>query len=332
MSDSNPDEAFSRFSDFDIIRATYKTVHVSAHEILAHILVPKHLTSQVDNQHEPSPVLVRFHGGGFITGSALFPDWFSPWALELASRHSAVIVSPDYRLIPESSMDEVLEDVEDFWKWLHDELPAFILQKTNGAISVDASRIMAVGDSAGGYLSLQLGLNHRDEIRAVVAAYPMVNTNVSDFTEPRQKSPFGVPHVPISQFEEHRDRVRKGELPSVISADETLQRIPLMHSLIQNGRYPEFLPLEKRHLHILDKLDDGARFPRGGLLVLHGREDSVVPVEGSIALSSKIRQLDPDLNFHLALQPGDHGFDGTAKLDDEWLSEGLVHLVKAWLD
>ncbi|KAI5457490.1 Alpha/Beta hydrolase protein [Mariannaea sp. PMI_226] len=318
----------SRFDQFEILRTTYKTV--LDHDIAVYVLVPKQVISQPDEK-ERRPLLLRIHGGGWITASAIFPDWFPPWVLELAARHSAVIVTPDYRLLPEATMDDIVEDMEDFWNWVHDKLPTFILEKTNGAVPVDTSRIMTAGDSAGGWLSLQLGLSHPDEIRAVTAAYPVVDTKSTDFTEPRTKPITDAPLVPVSVFDEHREKIRKGEIPSIISADETLARLHLMHCFLQNGLLPEFFPPEKRHLHILDRLDDGARFPRGGVLVSHGKDDTSVPVEGSTALLEKVRNVDPSLNFHLELQPGDHGFDGSSSIDDEWLSRGLKELVASWL-
>ncbi|KAF7553350.1 hypothetical protein G7Z17_g3703 [Cylindrodendrum hubeiense] len=327
MAHSDPKE-FSRFSNFDIIRATHKIV--ADHEIFAHILVPKHLNmqSKLSKHH---PIILRFHGGGFATASGLFPAWFAPWVLELASRHSAVIVSADHRLIPESSIDDVLEDVEDFWKWAHDQLPGFILKQTKGAVQVDTSRIMTCGESAGGYLSLQLGLNHPKEIKAVTAAYPMIDYKSPHFTDISEAPILGCPFIPASLIEDHVDRIRKGEVSSIISADDTLERLKFMFCLIQNGKYPEFFPPNRRDLDIFDKLDDGAMFPRGGVFILHGNEDEVVPTEGSIKLSDKLRDIDQELNFRLTIQQGNHGFDASAKIDDKWLAEGLKDLIAAWL-
>src|ERR1051326_3341962 len=106
MAHFDPDD-FSRYSEFTIFSTTYKTV--SGHQITTDVLVPSKLitSSQSTSSSEASqtrPVILRFHGGGFVTGSSLFPDFFPKWALELALRQSAVIVSPNYRLLPESSM------------------------------------------------------------------------------------------------------------------------------------------------------------------------------------------------------------------------------------
>lgn len=73
--------------------------------------------------------MICFHAGGWITASRLFPNYFSPWQLELAARHSALLVTPEYRMLLESSLDELIQDIEDFcqgsyknnrvarWRW-----------------------------------------------------------------------------------------------------------------------------------------------------------------------------------------------------------------------
>lgn len=115
----NPDD-LSRFSNFTILTTPYKTV--LGHQIITDILIPSHLTnksSSIPTEGSPlRPVLLRIHGGGLVGASSLFPDFFAPWHLELASRHSALIVSPNYRLLPESSVEEILSDIDDLWAWV----------------------------------------------------------------------------------------------------------------------------------------------------------------------------------------------------------------------
>jgi acetyl esterase/lipase len=66
------------------------------------------------------PVLVRFHGGFLITGAALYPDFIPQWSLDYCRQHNAILVAPDYRLLPESNGVDILDDLDDFWKWLRD--------------------------------------------------------------------------------------------------------------------------------------------------------------------------------------------------------------------
>ncbi|KAL5601573.1 hypothetical protein FOBRF1_009106 [Fusarium oxysporum] len=319
---------FSRFANFHIFETVYKVVR--GHEIACHVLVPDALVERAQGTPtDPVPIIFRIHGGGFISGSSLFPDFFSPWHLQLASRHEAVIVSCDYRLAPEATMDEIIADIDDFLIWTRTKLPEFISGKAN--IHVDTTRILAAGDSAGGFLSLITGLNHPSEIRAVTASYPLVDAKSPHFTEAYEKPMFGFPQMPAGLISEHRAKLKNAELAPVISADPQVQRAALMFSYIQNGKFEELNPLDRRDLFILDKIEDGARFPRGGVFVWHGKEDSVVPVEGSVKLADMIKEMDPDLPFTLAVCEGDHGFDAISSIDEPWFSEGLKPLISAWL-
>lgn len=325
----NPDD-LSRFDKFRIFRATYKTF--SDHALTTDVLVPTHLFSTTPQPPpRPSPLLLRFHGGGLIAGSSLFPDFFAPWQLTLAQRHSAIIVSPNYRLLPESSVTDILADIEDFWTWIHSSLQAFLASQATG-VRVDTGRIITSGDSAGGYLSLQLGLSHADAIRAVTAAYPMIDVKSRHFTEAYAKPMFDLPQFPRSFIDEHLEKVRTGALPSVVSEDARLERGPLMIAMTQDGFCREFFPEGRRELLPLERVAEGGeRFPRGGVFVWHGRQDSIVPVEGSVKLQEVVRKVDPSAKFRLTLRDGDHGFDGESSVDDDWMAEGLKDVVDAWL-
>lgn len=328
MAHFNPDD-FSRYSKFNIHTTTYKTV--SEHPIACHVLIPKTLSSAAKNSSEPRPVILRFHGGGLVGASGLFPDFFAPWLLELASRNSAVIVSPDYRMIPESSIGDLIEDVEDSLKWTLAELPGFVRGKTDGKVDVNTSQLLAAGESAGGYLSLLTALNHPKQIRSVTAAYPMVDLLSPYFTEDYDKPIFGMPQIPYSVIEEHLKNVKQGEAPSIVSSDPRFERASLMFCLFQRGGLKDFFTEKNPEFQILEKLKGGARFPKGGVFVYHGKNDSLVPAEGSTKLAELVRELDPTSKFHLEFRDGEHGFDGDASLDDEWIANGVKDVTEAWL-
>ncbi|KAH8755340.1 Alpha/Beta hydrolase protein [Diaporthe sp. PMI_573] len=330
--DSLPDpDDFSRFDDFTILTTTYKTV--ADHPIKTDILIPKTLTSSssLTASNKQCPVILRYHGGGLITGSSLYPGFFQPWLMELAARHSALIVSPNYRLAPEASVENLLEDIEDHWTWLHRELPGFVEQESGGRVKVDTGRILAAGDSAGGYLSIMVGLSHADKIRAVTAAYPMIDFADDHFMKGPEKPTFGL-SLPRSVADEHYEKIRKGEVPSIISEDPRMERVALMFAAIQHRVFGELFPIEKRHLFPLERLKDGAKFPRGGVFVWHGKQDSVVPIKGSEKLEEVVRELNPELRFRLGVREGEHALDHDAKIDDGWMEDGLSGPVKAWLE
>ncbi|KAI9373622.1 alpha/beta-hydrolase [Aspergillus egyptiacus] len=319
----------SRFDAFHIISVGYKTVH--GHTITVDVLYPKSLNEPSHQQllSVPRPVLLRYHGGGLIAGSSLFPPFFSPWYLELAQEHSAIIVSPNYRLLPESTVLDVLEDVEDHWQWMHQSLPTLLQQETNGTVRADLSRIMTVGDSAGGYLSLQMGLSHPGEIRAVNAVYPMVNPNAPYFSGGQERPVFNLPAYPRDTLQSHLDNI--DDRPRVVSAAADTDRLRLMFAICQHGQLGQLFPADPISPYPLKRLETGARFPRAGVLILHGRDDSVAPVDESYLLERKITEIDPSLNFRLVVRDGEHGFDHTARLHDAWLWDAVQDIVRAWL-
>ncbi|KAK5806258.1 hypothetical protein VI817_000516 [Penicillium citrinum] len=326
----------SRFETFSIISVDYKTV--DGHKITVDVLYPKSLNdpSQEHLVSVPRPVLLRYHGGGLIAGYSLFPPFFSPWYLELAQEHAAIIVSPNYRLLPESSVLEVLEDVEDHWQWLHQSLPMLLQRETNGTVKADLSRVMTIGDSAGGYLSLQMGLTYPDKIRAVNAVYPMVNPKAPYFSNGQQRPVFNLPTYPPDTLRLHLEKVKRQEAimqePVVISAAADADRFQLMFATCQHGQLGQLFPPSPISPYLLERIDAGARFPRGGVLILHGRDDSVAPVEESYVLQRKLAQVDPSLNFRLVVRDGEHGFDHLAKLHDAWMWDAVQDIVKSWLE
>ena len=58
---------------FSITDVTYKTIH--AHPIEASIFVPNDLSS--DQKAQPRPVILRYHGGGWMTGSRFTWEWMA---------------------------------------------------------------------------------------------------------------------------------------------------------------------------------------------------------------------------------------------------------------
>ena len=84
-----------------------------------------------------------------ITGSSLFPAWFGKWILDYAQLHDAVVVSPNYRLLPEVRGLDILQDMRAFWRWLDDGGAQRCLDEIQSKVKLDVSRTLLVGESAG---------------------------------------------------------------------------------------------------------------------------------------------------------------------------------------
>jgi len=64
----------SKFEPFERVDLTFKTVNNQSLE--ATVLVPKTLKEKPKGKY---PVLVNWHGGGFVVGHRMYEGWFSPW-------------------------------------------------------------------------------------------------------------------------------------------------------------------------------------------------------------------------------------------------------------
>ena len=130
-------QLFSQNDTADKKVFVYKTV--DGHEIKANIFLPE--------KNGLHPVLVYFHGGGFIFGNR--DQGLHNQLKEKFLKENFAVVSADYRLAPETKLNEILKDVQDLIKWLREKG----LQEFN----IDTNKIAVVGGSAGGYLALSTG-------------------------------------------------------------------------------------------------------------------------------------------------------------------------------
>ncbi|KAK3124500.1 hypothetical protein QOZ80_7BG0587480 [Eleusine coracana subsp. coracana] len=96
---------------------------------------------------EKLPVLVFFHGGGFVVGTFAMPD-FHALCLRLAAELPAVVLSADYRLAPEHRLPAAHEDAWSVLSWLRAQAATATTDPWL-AETADFRRVFVSGDSAG---------------------------------------------------------------------------------------------------------------------------------------------------------------------------------------
>jgi acetyl esterase len=99
----------------------------------------------------PFPVLVYFHGGGWVIGNV---DTHDPTCRTLTNAAGCVVVSVDYRLAPEHKFPAAVDDCYAATQWV---------AANAAAINGDSSRIAIGGDSAGGNLTAVVAIEAREQ-------------------------------------------------------------------------------------------------------------------------------------------------------------------------
>jgi acetyl esterase len=95
---------------------------------------------------ECQPVLVFFHGGGWVFGDLETHDNL---CRGLANAADSTVVSVDYRLAPEHKFPAAVDDALAATKWVVEHAPE---------LGLDTSRLALAGDSAGGNLATVVSL------------------------------------------------------------------------------------------------------------------------------------------------------------------------------
>ncbi len=117
---------------------------------------------------EPGPVMVFYHGGGFVIGDL---DTHEPYCAEAARVLDVPVIAIAYRLAPEAPWPAAPDDCEAATRWIAD---------APGEFGVTPTGLILSGDSAGGALTIVTAMALRDAPAAlpvIVQApiYPVVS-------------------------------------------------------------------------------------------------------------------------------------------------------------
>jgi acetyl esterase len=118
----------------------------------------------------PYPVIVYFHGGGFVIGSN---DSYDATPRGLANGAEAVVVSVDYRKAPENKFPAAHDDAYAAYTWV---------LKNAASFSGDPRKIAVAGESAGGNLAANVAIEARDKQQPLplhlLLVYPVASSDM----------------------------------------------------------------------------------------------------------------------------------------------------------
>lgn len=121
---------------------------------------------------EHPPVLLFFHGGGWVTGNI---DSYTNVCARLADLTGQIVASVDYRLAPEYRFPEGLHDCY--------QVAREVYRNPEELFGVEPSQITLIGDSAGGNLAAAVSLMAKDRGEFLpdrqILLYPAVYSDYS---------------------------------------------------------------------------------------------------------------------------------------------------------
>lgn len=137
-------------------------------------------------KREQLPVVVYFHGGGFVFGSAASAP-YDELCRRLASSVPALVASVDYRLAPEHRFPAPYDDGEAALQW--------VLAGAGGALSsAPAAAVFVAGDSAGGNVAHHVAARLPGRVAGLLAVQPFFGGEAATGSELRLRdAPFGAP-------------------------------------------------------------------------------------------------------------------------------------------
>lgn len=309
-----------KFAQFKVTTTPYKVVN--GQEIPLWVIIPK------DVHTGKRPILVHLHGGFLMAGHAMYPEWAAQWALDYGTLNSAIRISANYRLMPESNGLDILSDIRDLWAWVENELPSH-LKAVGSDITPDYNHVAVYGESAGGYLAIQSGLMRPDLIKAVIGAYPMTYLDSPWYAEASTtKSPFGAPQMPRELIDNHISSITPGQ---IFTGAFPPARMDIALPTLQHGLFPQIMGTDDSlyPAKVLETFKGDEKVPF--LYIFHGKDDTAVPCSHSVKLFEAWKAKFGDESVVAKFESGEHGFDGEASLETPWMKDGLVGVTKAWI-
>lgn len=136
-----------------------------AAEIPVRVFTPLLEADELDNTHGAErgrPMLVYFHGGGWVTGSI---ETHEAVCRRMSNEGRCLVISVDYRLAPEHKFPAAVDDCFAVTRWAHERAEH---------LGGDPRLMFVGGDSAGGNLAAAVSLRARDESGPPVAGQILI--------------------------------------------------------------------------------------------------------------------------------------------------------------
>lgn len=245
----------------------------------------------------PRPTIIWIHGGALINGHR---GGINNRVKKMALDAGYVVVSIDYRLAPESKLPEIIEDLEDAIRWVHEQGPELF--------HADTSRVAVMGGSAGGYLTLTAGYRAKPRPDVLVAFWgygDLIGEWYStpsphrrhNFVKPTKEEAFA--QVGKSPISDARQRQGNGGLFYTYCRQHGIwpQQVSTWDPATEANKFDEYMPVE----------NVSAEYPP--TLLIHGTVDTDVPFKQSEMMVEQFSEHKVPHRL-IAIKNGEHGLGG----------------------
>ena len=328
---------------------TYKTFANTDGEQTA-IPVDVYIPEDTGSAAKLTPV-VWVHTGGFLQGTRKFVP---PHFLRALAKHNLALVAPDFRLCPQVSISEVLEDVADSIRWTLDPKARAASGFTSDRVAAD--RYILGGSSAGGWPALLLGLGLHDQAKRLPHAPAAVFAIYAITTVTQSLAPFFYePQKPLSwavdgKLIEQQPLQQEGHLHKCLDSNHQLLpsapikirtdappasnpvRAVLYNFARQEACYPSLIlqdPAESAHVCTPSLIKSRAKGASPPVLIAYGDSDPKVPHSQSVHVVDALRSVGYDDKSLLVIEEkgADHLFDMEPEKEIDgmwsWLAQQL---------
>jgi acetyl esterase/lipase len=198
----------------------------------------------------PAPLLVFVHGGGWISGDLTMYADEAVWAAEQGMASACI----SYRLAPLHTFPAAVADVQAFMRHA---------ATASKELGIDPTRVVVVGNSAGGYLAAMAGLCPHDFGTDGAAVRPSAVVSLSGISDLR---------------------------------DPDMASEPIAMTFVEQFMGGTFAELQESY----GLASPVAYVDRGSppFLVVHGDDDEIVPVAQSRQLVAALRAAGVETTYH----------------------------------
>jgi acetyl esterase/lipase len=291
----------------EIVKKTWTYKIVGDLEIQADVYRP--------DDEKIRPVVIWIHGGALIMGNRSGID---RRVREPLLDAGYVLVSIDYRLAPETKLPEILRDLEDAYRWVHQQGPHLFRG--------DTERLIVMGGSAGGYLTLTAGFRAEPRPTALVAFWGYGDLSGDWYSKP-------------SQFYRQRPLVPREQACRAVSGPPQTDgqvdgrgRSDFYLYCRQQGLWPievtGFDPVKQSAAYGSFSPVRNVTKQYPPTLMVHGTNDTDVPYNQSVLMAEQFEKHGVAHRL-LAIPNAGHGIrDGDPKLVDQAYAEMMAFVKK----